>query len=159
MLQSRWLVAMLCTLAALAGCAGLPGGMEPLSVTLADVRPVQMGLLEQEYAMKIRVQNPNNKEIPLEGLSFAVELNGKRFAKGVSRQTGTVPAFGDVVLDVKAISNLSSILEQVSGLRTGAPDKITYRLQGRLTPSSGSSVPFDSSGTLDLAGFADSEAQ
>src|SRR5687768_9843028 len=92
----------LCWLAVLSGCAGLPGGMQPLNVTLADVRPLQMGLLEQEYAMRIRVQNPNQREIPLQGVSFAVELNGKTFAKGVSRQTGTVPAFGDVLLDVTA---------------------------------------------------------
>jgi LEA14-like dessication related protein len=159
MLQSRWLAAMLCTLAALAGCAGFPGRMEPLSVTLADIRPTQIGLFEQEYAVKLRVQNPNNQDIPLEGVSFAVELNGKSFAKGVSRQTGTVPAFSDVVLDVTAISSLSGILEQLGALRTGAPDRIEYRLQGRLTPSSGSSVPFDSTGTLDLSGFTGSDTQ
>jgi LEA14-like dessication related protein len=88
-----------------------------------------------------------------------VELNGKSFAKGVSRQTGTVPAFSDVVLDVTAISSLSGILEQLGALRTGAPDRIKYRLQGRLTPSSGSSVPFDSTGTLDLSGLTGSDAQ
>jgi LEA14-like dessication related protein len=144
---------VLCTLLALAGCAGLPGGMEPLNVTLADVRPEQMGLLEQEYAMKIRVQNPNAKEIALQGLSFAVELNGKSFAKGVSPATATVPAFGDVVLDVKAISSLGGILDQINLVRNGAPDKITYRLQGKLASSAGSRLPFDSVGTLDLAAF------
>lgn len=146
-------------LAALAGCAGLPGGMEPLSVTLSDVRPGQIGLLEQEYAMKIRVMNPNNLEIPLEGVSFAVELNGKTFAKGVSRQTSTVPAFGDVLLDVKAIGSLGGLLEQVNLLRKGGLDQVTYRLQGRLTPSSGSSVPFDSTGMLDLSALTDGDAQ
>jgi LEA14-like dessication related protein len=152
-------VLMLCWLAAVSGCAGLPGRMQPLNVTLADVRPLQMGLLEQEYAMRIRVQNPNQREIPLQGVSFVVELNGKTFAKGVSRQTGSVPAFGDVVLDVTAISSLGDILEQVNAMRQGAPDWITYRLQGRLAHGSGSSVPFDSSGTLDLAGLTGAGGQ
>ena len=58
---------LLCGLALLAGCAGMPGQMEPLNVTLSDVRPLQVGLLEQEYAMKLRVQNPNNREIALQG--------------------------------------------------------------------------------------------
>jgi LEA14-like dessication related protein len=153
------LILVLCCCAALGGCAGLPGAMEPLNVTLSDVRPIQMGLLEQEYAMRLRVQNPNNREIPLQGVSFAVELNGSTFAKGVSRQHATVPAFGDVVLDVTAISSLGDILEQVNAMRQGAPERITYRLQGRLAPSSGSSLPFDSTGTLDLAAFAGRNAE
>ena len=130
---------LLCGLALLAGCAGMPGQMEPLNVTLSDVRPLQVGLLEQEYAMKIRVQNPNNREIALQGVSFNVELNGKSFAKGVSPQSATVPAFGDVILDVKAVSSLGGLLDQVNSMRQGAPEKITYRLQGRLASSTGSS--------------------
>jgi LEA14-like dessication related protein len=95
----------------------------------------------------------------LQGVSFSVELNGKSFAKGVSSQTATVPAFGDVVLDVKAVSSLSGILDQFNSMRQGAPDKITYRLQGRLASATGSSLPFDSTGAIDLAGFTGSSEQ
>lgn len=137
----------------LSGCATLPGGMDPLAVTLADVRPAQVGLFEQEYAMKIRVQNPNKVDIALAGLSFDIELNGKTFARGVSRQDVVVPAFGDVLLDVKAIGTLGGILDQVSRMRQGAPDSITYRLHGKLSPAGNlSSLPFESEGSLDLAG-------
>lgn len=136
----------------LGACAGLPrNGMEPLSVTLADVRPSQMGLLEQEFAMKLRVQNPNAVEVPLQGVAFDVELNGMRFAKGVSRQDGVVLAFGDVILDVKGISTLGDVLAQVGSLRDGPPGRITYRLRGKLAPLSGASVPFDSSGNIDFS--------
>jgi LEA14-like dessication related protein len=143
----------------LGACAGLPLGMEPLSVTLADVRPSQMGLLEQEFMMKIRVQNPNNVEVPLQGVAFSVELNGKNFAKGVSRQDGTVPAFGDVVLDVKAISTLGDVLNQVGALRDGPPGKITYRLHGKLAPAGGGSLPFDSIGSIDLSALTGESAK
>lgn len=136
-----------------AGCAQLPPGMEPLSVTLADIRPLQIGVLEQEYAMKIRVQNPNQGEIALAGVSFGVELNGKPFAKGVGRQDAVVPGFGDVVLDVRAISTLGDVLNQVNGMRAGPPQRISYRLRGKLTPAHDySALPFDSSGSLDFAG-------
>jgi LEA14-like dessication related protein len=142
----------------LGACAGLPHGMDPLSVTLADVRPSQIGLLEQEFMMKIRVQNPNSVEVPLQGVAFNVELNGKNFAKGVSRQDGTVPAFGDVVLDVKAISTLGDVLNQVSALRDG-PGKITYRLQGKLASAGGGSLPFDSTGSIDLSALTGESAK
>jgi len=141
-------------LAVLAGCAGMPQGMEPLSVTLVDVRPGQVGLLEQEYAMRIRVQNPNNVEIPLQGVAFDLELNGKTFAKAVSRQDKVVPAFGDTVLDVRAISTLGAVLEQVGAMRDGPPGRIAYRLQGRLAPVSGAYLPFDSAGQIDFSALS-----
>ena len=144
---------MTLVLSALAACATAPPRVEPLWVTLADLQPAKIGLLEQEYALKIRVQNPNEVEIPMSGLSYQIELNGKPFAKGVSRQNATVPAFGEVVLDVSAVSGLSGLLEQLSAMREAAPQRITYRLQGRLASPSRGSVPFDEAGSLDLSGF------
>lgn len=152
----RWVVQALSLFAPLwlVGCAQMPPGMEPLSVTLADIRPLRIGVLEQEYALKIRVQNPNKADIALAGISFGVALNGKPFAKGVSRQDSVVPAFGDVVLDVRAISTLGDVLDQVNGMRAGPPQRLSYRLQGKLAPARDiSTLPFDSAGSLDLADF------
>jgi LEA14-like dessication related protein len=137
----------------IAGCASLPGGIEPLSVTLSDIVPAQMGLIEQEYAVKIRVQNPNSIDFPLAGLSYDLELNGKPFAKGVGKADATVPAFGDVVVEGKAISTLSGILNQVSALRGRVPEKFSYRLIGKLSALDGRSIPFDQKGEVELAGL------
>jgi hypothetical protein len=90
----------------------------------------------------------------MSGLSYAIELNGKPFAKGVSRQNQTVPAFGEVLLEVSAVSGLAGLLEQLSAMREAAPQRITYRLQGKLASPSRGSVPFDQAGSLDLSGFA-----
>jgi LEA14-like dessication related protein len=144
-----WLTAML---ALLTGCAGSSPRMEPLSVTLSDIQPGQMGLLEQEYLIKIRVQNPNNVEIPVTGLSYRIELNGKSFAKGVSKQDVTVPAFGEVVLDATAVGGLSGILTQIAQFQKGAPDKVSYRLSGKLASTS-SSYPFDVVDNIELPGL------
>jgi LEA14-like dessication related protein len=84
--------------------------MEPLDVTLSDITPGQMGMLEQQFQVKLRVQNPNNFDVPLEGVAYQIELNDKAFAKGVGQQSVTVPKFGDAVLDVTAVSSLSSVL-------------------------------------------------
>jgi LEA14-like dessication related protein len=139
-------------LALLTGCAGSSPHMEPLSVTLSDIQPGQMGLLEQEYLIKIRVQNPNNVEIPVTGLSYRIELNGKSFAKGVSKQDVTVPAFGEVLLDATAVGGLSGIITQIAQFQKGVPDKVSYRLSGKLASTS-SSYPFDVVDNIELAGL------
>jgi LEA14-like dessication related protein len=140
---------------ALAACSAFPSRLEPPSVTLADLRPAKIGLFEQEFALKIRVQNPNDVEIPLSGLSFQIELNDKPFAKGVSPQSTTVPPFGEVLLDVSAVSGLSGVLAQLSAMREAPPERITYRLQGKLASPSRGSVPFDQKGSIDLSGLAE----
>ena len=151
MRRSQLAGSMLCVLA-LAACANLPKPPERLSVSLADLQPEQFGLLEQQYAVKIRVQNPNAADAALTGLSYQIELNGKPFAKGVSRQDATVPGFGEVVLEGKAIGSLGGILAQFSALQlwTG---RLTYRVTGKLGTRAGTEIPFDHKGKLELPGF------
>ena len=136
----------------LVGCATTPK-VEPLEVTLSDVAPGQMSILEQEYQVKLRVQNPNNFDIALDGAAYQVELNGKSFAKGVARQSVTVPKYGDAIIEGNCISDLSGVLAQLSQLTRGAPEKFRYRIKGRLGRSDGSSIPFDKVGEIDLAGL------
>jgi LEA14-like dessication related protein len=153
------LILVLLIVAILAGCAGTQWRLEPLSVTLADIRPAQMGLLEQEYAIKIRVQNPNNVDIPIEGLSYQIDLNDKAFAKGVSRQSTSVPGFGEVVLDATAVGNLGAIMTQIAQMqRGGMPESISYRLSGKLG-STQSLIPFDSRGDIELPALSGAPPQ
>jgi LEA14-like dessication related protein len=138
----------------LAGCATVPP-MEPLDVTLADITAGQMSLLEQEYQVKLRVQNPNNFDIAVDGAAYQIELNGKSFAKGVARKSVTIPKYGDVVIEGTCVSDLSGILGQISQFSTGGPpEKFSYRVKGNLGRSGGGSIPFEKTGEIDLAGFS-----
>jgi LEA14-like dessication related protein len=143
-------VALLLT-AALCACATVPSGTQPLNVTLADLRPAQVGLLEQMYAMRVRVQNTDERDVALRGLSFELELNGEPFVKGVSRQDVVAPGLGETVLEIKGVSTLGGILDQVKLMRESGKDRITYRLHGSFVLASGSRLPFDAPGTLDLS--------
>ncbi|MBS1136863.1 MAG: Water Stress and Hypersensitive response domain protein [Proteobacteria bacterium] len=130
------------------GCAALT--TQPPEVTLAGIDIVEMGLLEQRFAMKLRLQNPNDAGITITGLSFQVEVNGQTFAKGVSGQSVTVPRFGEAVLAVDAVSNLASVLRQISELSKGGREGVDYRIHGRLATGNFGSVPFESKGELRL---------
>lgn len=139
----------------LIGCATTPK-VEPLEVTLSDVVPGQMSILEQEYQVKLRVQNPNNFDIALDGAAYQIELNGKSFAKGVARRSITVPKYGDAIIEGNCISDLTGLLSQISQLTKGVPEKFRYRIKGKLGRSDGSSIPFDKVGEIDLAGLGGS---
>ena len=130
----------------LGGCAAL--SLKAPSVTLADIKVLEAGLFEQRFGFKLRVQNPNDKEIAISGMSFMVEINGKPFARGVSNQGVTVPRLEERILEVTAVSNLYSILSQIHELLYGNSKGFSYRIKGRLFTEAYGELEFDESGSL-----------
>lgn len=136
---------------ALAGCASLPLNMQPPEVSVSDLRLLDVGLFEQRFGLSLRVLNPNDAEIPIDGLSFTVELNGKPFAKGVSNQAVTVPRLSEAMLEVEAVSSLTGLLRQFGAMAKGQ-ERIDYRIHGTLyTGRLFGGVPFDQKGEVDFA--------
>ncbi len=145
------LVALVWTLA-LAGCASLSGVEEPLQVNLADVSMLEFGLVEQKLGLKLRIQNPNNVAVPIEGLSYEFELNGKPFAQGVGHPQTQVPEFGYAEIDTEAVSNLASLFRQLGQL--GQEQKLRYRLKGKLYSDRWQGGhPFETEGEISLPDF------
>lgn len=131
------------------GCAGL--FLKSPSVTLADIKIIDAGLLEQKFAFKLRIQNPNDSEIAITGLSFDVEINGKPFAKGVSNKSITIPRLDEQILEVSAISNLYGLFSQVKEFIYGKNKALTYRIKGRLFTDPFGELNFDEGGKLELS--------
>ena len=135
-------------LAALAGCATLP---DPLNVTLAGAEPLQGEGMEMRMLVKLRVQNPNEKEIVYTGASVKLDAQGSTFATGVSAEGGTIPRLGEAIVSVPVTASLMQMARQaLSAVRGGGvPEKVSYRLSGKLL-TSGSDVSFKTSGELEL---------
>ena len=119
----------------LGGCAHF--AREPLSVTIAEFNPVEIGVLEQRYDIKVRLLNPNDTEIAFDGVAFDLEINGQPFAKGVSDQKGVVPRFGEAVIAMKVVSGLGSFLRQIGELQKQDRVGLSYRIKGRLNSGEG----------------------
>jgi LEA14-like dessication related protein len=127
-------------------CVGL-GIREPLNVTIAQFTPIEIGILEQRYAVKVRLLNPNDSEVSFDGVAFDLEINGKLFAKGVSDKGATVPRFGEALIDLQVVSGIQNILKQIREFQKGDRVGFTYRIKGQLHLAGGfGSIPFDSTG-------------
>jgi LEA14-like dessication related protein len=102
--------------------------------------------------VKLRIQNPNNTDLSINGLKFDIDLNEREFANGMSGQRVVIPRFGSEVVDVEVISTLGSFLRQVQNFNSGVPQKVKYRLKGiAFVDSPGTfKAPFDESGDIDL---------
>jgi len=130
----------------LGACVGF-GVREPLSVTIAEFTPIEIGILEQRYAVKVRILNPNDTEVSFDGVAFEMEINGKLFAKGVTDKGVTVPRFGEALVDVHVVSGIQNILRQIREYQKGDRTGFSYRIKGRLHLAGGfGSIPFDTTG-------------
>ncbi len=131
----------------LAGACAATARRPQLDVSISELGAGQIGVLEQTYLLKLRVQNPNPIDIPTDGLSFSIQLNGKPFARGVSNKSVTIPRLGEAVVDVEAVSDLSGLIQQMRGIEGLANTGLRYRLSGRFFAGE-KPFPFEYSGSL-----------
>lgn len=140
---------MLLVLALAAGCAGF-GLREPLAVNVVGLEPMAGQGMEGRFLVKLRVQNPNEQALDYDGVSVELDVRGSRLATGVSDATGTVPRFGEAVIEVPVSVPVSAMVRQAIGLATGDRTKVDYRLRGRLGGASFGGARFDASGEIAL---------
>ena len=131
----------------LTGCSGLFRTIEPPRINIVNVTPKEVKLFEQVFDLELRVQNPNEAALEINGLAFELEINDRRFATGVSNEKATVDPFSSLVIHVQAVTSAWGILQQIAQLqRTGTPLG-TYRIKGAIYSGSPSvKLPFDNSG-------------
>jgi LEA14-like dessication related protein len=133
----------------LAACAALEPPQAP-RVRLADVILLEGGLLEQRMLVALAIANPNNFDLPLEGLAFTLELNDRPLVEGLSNQAVVVPRLGEARLPVQATTSLLNLMRQILAL--GEDETLSYRLSGRVyvTGFTARGLPFEKTGQLEL---------
>jgi LEA14-like dessication related protein len=132
------------------GCANLPR-REPIDVIMVGVEPLQGEGLELRMLVKLRLQNPNDLPLDFNGVSVTMNVQGKRFATGVSDAGGSVPRFGEAIVNVPVSVSVLRIARQAVGVMAkefrGA---LTYEMNGKLAGPAFNSVRFKSNGEFTL---------
>jgi LEA14-like dessication related protein len=135
----------------LSACAVMPG-RDPLQVNVAGIDSLPGEGLEFRMLVKLRIQNPNDAPLDYDGVYLRLDVQDKTLATGVSDERGTVPRFGEAVIGVPVTVSTVNIAHQVFGLvmRGGPPERIRYRLEGKLNGPALGSTWFQSQGELSL---------
>lgn len=142
-------LAPLALVSLLSGCAALPGG-EPPKVNFAGLESLSGEGMELRFTVKLRVQNPANAPLDIDGLSLNLAVRGMHFASGVSAVKTSVPRFGETVLSVPVTVPATALLRQAWAM-TGSREvrKIEFELSGRLGGGPFGGSHFASQGELD----------
>jgi len=139
-------------LLAAAGCASVTSLEAPeVRVTSLEWLEPAQGSLEQRFAVGLRLTNPNNRALAVDGLDFDLDLNGRRLARGVTNRAFELPRLGEAETSIIVTTSVLDLMRQA--LDIGSRTDMTgmdYELRGRVHLGSGfvRSVPFTHRGTL-----------
>jgi LEA14-like dessication related protein len=139
---TTWLACLL-----LAGCTSLPLGVLAPKVSVADIGVKSLGLFEQRFDLSLRLTNPNDFDLNIEGLDFELEVNDRPFAKGLASDKTVLPAASSTIMQVEAVTESRNILSQMKTLpfevlKEGVP----YRVKGRVKTDKTDWLPFELKG-------------
>jgi LEA14-like dessication related protein len=136
----------------LGGCSLFVPKLETPQLSVVNVELQKADLWEQRMKVRMRVVNPNDRPIPVKGLTCALEIAGQELAHGVSGASFNVPALGEAEFDMNMTANMASAIIKLLGRGNDVGDEVDYRVSGKISLSEGllRSIPFEDRGTFKL---------
>ncbi len=99
---------------------------------LTDVELVYARLLEQEFLLEFRVDNPNNHSLPVRGMTYDLNINGISLGRGQTNQWLTIPANDSARFNLRAHTNLWRHVKSLVALLKNPDQPIHYSLEAEL---------------------------
>jgi len=160
--MTLWFAAVMALLPA--ACATL-SGVEAPSISLAGLRVVEMKGFETAFEVDLRVLNPNNVPLDIQGVACDLALNGRHLAKGVADPRKEIPAYGSEMVTVTVYASMLDLFgaahRMIRSAQNNAPaEKWTYAVNGHLEMGGGAwsgKIPFDAKGEIDLKEILDGQ--
>lgn len=143
-----WLGLVCATL--LGGCGVIPK-LEAPKLSVVSMKLQSADIFSQRLQLRMRVLNPNTRELPIKGINYRIEVNDAELAQGATDAAFVVPAMGEAEFDVQVTANLAGALVKFL-TRGGNSETLDYRLIGSVSLSSGllRRIPFDERGSVKL---------
>jgi len=134
------------------GCTSM-GSIEPLDVTLANLKVTEVTVFETTLVAKLRITNPNPEAFTIEGASFKLYLEDKKVGTGTSKESFTVDRLDSHVVDVIFHMNNASALLRLKDIFQNNDKEISYGVRGGLFTQGAfgtKKLKVEKSGTIDL---------
>jgi LEA14-like dessication related protein len=139
--------------AMLGGCSLFVPKFETPQLSVMGIEVQKADLWEQRMKVRLRVVNPNDRPIPVKGLTCALEVAGQELAHGVSGASFNVPALGEAEFDMNMTANMAGAIIKLLGKGSDSlGDEVEYRVTGKISLSEGllRSIPFEDHGKFKL---------
>ncbi len=118
----------------LAACSWMPPVKlkEPTVSLVSFSRLPGDNVLEQRFALRLRLGNPNNLRLKVAGLSFDFAIEGYRLITGVSREVPVIEPYGEVEFTVQGSAHMLDAIRLFNELRRDPRTRFHYELDTQL---------------------------
>ncbi len=111
------------------GCStGANSRFKNPDIQLVDVELVHAKLLEQQFILHFRIDNPNSQSFPMQGINYRVLLNDTPLATGSNNQWLTVPGNDYAYFEIPVHTNLWRHMKVIVRMLENPNQPIHYAL-------------------------------
>jgi len=116
----------------LSGCATMNPAYEKPSVELVSFKALPTNGFEQNFEIGLKLTNPNNFDLPFNGISYQLSVAGETLAHGVASNIPTAEAYGESRFVVSVSTGLIMGIRVISALMNSKGKDISYQLKAKL---------------------------
>lgn len=116
----------------LSGCATLNLDYEEPNIELVSFRAMPASGFEQNFEIGLKLTNPNNFELPFNGISYQLSVAGETLAHGVATNIPTAKAYGESRFVVPVSTSLLGGIAVIKALMNSQGQDISYQLKAKL---------------------------
>jgi LEA14-like dessication related protein len=137
---------------AVSSCSALRPDLEAPRLALVSVAMTSADIFNQQFLVRVNVENPNDRELPITGIDYKLFLEGDSFAKGMLNRPFVVPANGatdfDMTVRTNFVSGIGRLISRLNG-RT----QVNYSVEGKLLTDIRflKKIPFNETGSVNIA--------
>lgn len=147
------LIASLTIVLSLSACRSLTADLQAPKLSLTSASMVSADVFSQQFRVRVKVDNPNSRALPIKRIDYQLFLAGDSFAEGSAMAPFVVPANDSTEFDLTMQTNfVSSIGRLLSRLNSANQSAVEYEFAGkvaldiRFTPD----LAFRERGAIDL---------
>ncbi len=139
----------------LAACSVFAPKFERPDVSVVSIEMRSGNLLQQTFVVKLSVQNPNDRALPVSALQLQLNVGGQQIAGGASDHAFVVPAHGESGFDMTIKANMAMALALLADKMNQHSDSIEYEVTGSASIDLPflRNLPFHQTGTFSLKGL------
>jgi LEA14-like dessication related protein len=139
---------------ALGACSWMAPKFTRPNVTVIGIELRGGNLLQQTFAVKLNIQNPNDRALPVRGLHADLNVGGQQIASGASDRAVIVPAWGESEFDMTINANIALALLKLADRANQHAESIDYDLTGEASIDLPflRNLPFRQTGSFKLSG-------